>query len=62
MFEHIQAENKDTMQFIKDNSKRISRAGNNVELCKMIDIKSPRGEHQNLHDYNSKGIQVYVYK
>ena len=62
MWEHIQAENRDTMQFIKDNKDRIKRARNNVELCKMLDIKSPRGEHQNLHEYQPKGIQVYVYR
>jgi len=28
----------------------------------MLDIKSPRGEHQNFHEYQPKGIQVYVYK
>jgi len=50
------------MQFIKDNKDRIKRARNNVELCKMLDIKSPRGEHQNLHEYQPKGIQVYLYE
>ena len=62
MWEHIQAENKDTMQFIKDNKDRIKRARNNVELCKMLDIKSPKAEHQNLHEYRPKGIQVYLYE
>jgi len=62
MWEHIQAENRDTMQFIKDNSNKINRVSNNIELCKMLDIKSPKGEHQKFHDYQTKGIEVYVYK
>jgi len=62
MWEHIQAENRDTMQFIKDNSNKIKRVSNNIELCKMLDIKSPKGEYQKFHDYQTKGIQVYVYK
>jgi hypothetical protein len=28
----------------------------------MLDIKSPKGEHQKFHDYQTKGIEVYVYK
>jgi len=62
MWDHIQAENKDTMQFIHDNSDRITSPSNNVELCKTIDIAPPKGKHQNLQDYKEKGIQVYVYK
>ena len=62
MWEHIQQENKDTMQFIHDNSERITSPSDNVELCKTIDIAPPKGKHQNLQDYKEKGIQVYVYK
>ena len=62
MWEHIQQENKDTMQFIHDNSHRITSPSNNVELCKTIDIAPPKGKHQTLQDYKEKGIQVYVYK
>ena len=62
MWDHIQTENKDTMQFIHDNSERITSPSDNVELCKTIDIAPPKGKHQNLQDYKEKGIQVYVYK
>jgi hypothetical protein len=62
MWEHIQAENKDTMQFIKDNKDRITKPTNNVELCKSLNIAPPKGERQTLHNYETKGIQVYVYK
>ena len=62
MWEHIQAENKDTMQFIKYNKDRITKPTNNVELCKSLNIATPKGERQTLHNYETKGIQVYVYK
>jgi hypothetical protein len=62
MWEHIQEENKDIMQFVKDHSDRIKRVRNNLELCEMLDIKKPKGEHQHFHEYQPKGIQVYVYK
>ena len=62
MWEHIQQENKDTMQFIHDNSDRITSPINNIELCKTIDIAPPKGKHQTRQDYKEKGIQVYVYK
>jgi hypothetical protein len=62
MWDHIQTENKDTMQFIHDNSDKITSPSNNVELCKTIGIAPPKGKHQNLQDYKQKGIQVYVYK
>ena len=61
MWEHIQAENKDTMQFIKDNSNRISRVSDNVDLCRTIDISFPNNKGR-IHNYQQKGIQVYVYK
>ena len=61
MWEHIQAENKDTMQFIKDNSKRIIRVNDNVDLCRILDISFPNNKGR-IHNYQQKGIQVYVYK
>ena len=35
---------------------------NNIELCKTINVAPPKGEHQNFHEYQPNGIQVYVYK
>jgi hypothetical protein len=61
MWEHIQAENKDTMQFIHDNSAKISRVKDNVELCKLLKISFPKKDSK-IHTYAEKGIQVYVYK
>jgi hypothetical protein len=62
MWENIQAENRDSMQFIHDNSEKITRVKDNTELCKSLDIAQPKGERQTLHNYAQKGIQVYVYK
>ena len=61
MWEHIQAENKDTMQFIHDNSAKISRVKDNVELCKLLKISFPKKDSK-IHTYAEKGIQLYVYK
>jgi hypothetical protein len=62
MWEHIQAENRDIMNFIHTNKDRVTSVENNIELCKTIKIAPPKGEHQNFHDYHSKGIQVYLYE
>jgi hypothetical protein len=61
MWEHIQAENKDTMQFIKDNKHRITNPKDNVDLCRLLDISFPNNKGR-IHNYAQKGIQVYVYK
>ena len=61
MWEHIQTENKDTMQFIHDNSDRTCRVKDNTELCKMLGISFPTKDSK-IHTYAEKGIQVYVYK
>jgi len=60
MFEHIQAENKDIMQFLNNNKQRVTKVLNNVDLCRLLDIKFPNANE--LHDYNQKDITVYVYK
>ena len=39
MFEHIQAENKDIMQFLNNNKQRVTKVLNNVDLCRLLDIK-----------------------
>ena len=61
MWEHIQAENKDTMQFIHDNSERTVRVKDNTELCELLEISFPVKDSK-IHTYAEKGIQVYVYK
>ena len=61
MWTHIQNENKDTMQFIKHNSERITRVNDNVDLCRLLEIKFPNTKGR-IHNYGQKGIQVYVYK
>ena len=62
MWEHIRDENRDIMQFVKDNKDRITSPKNNIELCKSLNIAPPRGEHQNFHEYQPKDIQVYLYE
>jgi len=60
MWKNIQAENKDTMQFIKDNKDRITQPKDNVDLCRLLEISFPNKGR--LHNYAQKGIQIYVYK
>jgi hypothetical protein len=61
MWEHIQAENRDTMQFIKDNKDRITKPKDNVDLCRLLEISFPDTKGR-IHNYEHKGIEVYVYK
>ena len=44
MWEHIQAENRDTMQFIKDNKDRITKPKDNVDLCRLLEISFPNNK------------------
>ena len=61
MWKHIQAENKDTMQFIKDNKGKVTKVKDNVDLCRLLEISFPNNKGR-IHNYAQKGIQVYVYK
>ena len=61
MWQHIQAENRDTMQFIKDNKDKITQPKDNVDLCRLLGISFPDNKGR-IHNYEYKGIQVYVYK
>jgi hypothetical protein len=61
MWEHIQAENKDTMQFIHDNRQKVIRVNDNAELCDLLEISLPKKEFK-AHNYKEKQIQVYCYK
>lgn len=60
MWGHIQAENRDIMQFVKDNKDWISKPKDNVDLCRLLGIDFPKKSR--LHNYADKSIQVYVYK
>ena len=60
MWVHIQHENKDIMQFVKDNKDRITKPRDNKELCDLLDISYATAASE--HNYKQKGIQVYVYK
>jgi hypothetical protein len=61
MWKNIQAENRDIMQFVKDNADRISTPKDNVDLCRSlgIDFPCPNGRLQN---YEQKDIKVYLYE
>ena len=61
MWEHIQAENRDIMQFVKDNKYRITQPKDNVDLCRSLGIgfPCPNGRLQN---YEQKDIKVYLYE
>jgi len=61
MWEHIQAENRDTMQFIHDNRQKVTRVNDNAELCDLLEISLPKKEFK-AHNYKEKQIQVYCYK
>ena len=54
----IQNQNRDILQFCKNNKDRITRIYNTEELCKILNIDTKNTEP---HDYRQKDIQVYVY-
>jgi len=61
MWTHIQSENKDTMQFIKNNQDSITCPADNVDLCKALNISFPDTKGR-IHNYEQNDIKVYVYK
>ena len=61
MWKHIQSKNKDIMQFVKDNSNRISKMLDNVDLCRILEIQLPDTK-TSIYNYKQKDIEVYVYK
>ena len=61
MWGHIQAENRDIMQFIRDNKDRITKVKDNVDLCRLVEISFPDTKGR-IHNYAQKGVEVYVYK
>lgn len=58
MWFHIQEQNKDIMNFCKNNWNRIKKVKNNIELANELEIQYLGDEH----NYKQKDIQVYVYK
>jgi len=58
MWNHIQQENKDIMQFVKDNQQKITTVENSQELCKVLGIAQP---YTNIRNYTTNDIKVYVY-
>lgn len=58
MWTEIQLQNRDTMNFCKNNKDRIKRVHNNHQLCDQLSITPVI----DTHDYTAKDIQVYVYQ
>jgi hypothetical protein len=58
MWQHIQAENKDIMQFVKDHSEQVTLVKNSMELCSLLEIDHPTY----INYYKEKDVKVYVYK
>jgi|TARA_B110000046_G_scaffold118642_1_gene125343 hypothetical protein len=60
MWIHIQKENKDILQFIKDNKARITSPMDNVDLCRTLEIDFPDTKGR-IHNYAHRDTKVYVY-
>jgi len=59
MWQHIQRQNRDIQNFIKNNSNRIQQVDSNIALCQLLDINFQSNEAG--HIYKQKDIKVYVY-
>jgi hypothetical protein len=60
MWQHIQRQNKDIQNFIKNNPNRIQQVDSNIALCRLLDIDFQSNETG--HIYKQKDIKVYVYQ
>ena len=58
MWLEIQNQNRDILQFCKNNKNRVTRVYNTEGLCRLLNIDTRNTEP---HDYRQKDIQVYVY-
>ena len=58
MWLEIQLQNKDILNFCKNNKDRIKRVYDNHQLCDQLSIDPVTV----THDYTAKDIQVYVYR
>jgi hypothetical protein len=69
MWKQIVRQNRDIMDFIQENRKRITKAKNNYHLCEIVGITTKgfkTGEHgcneHGIFNYADKDIAVYVYR
>ena len=60
MWVHIQKENSDLLEFVKNNDSRIESPADNVDLCRMLGINFPDTKGR-IHNYAQNDIKVYVY-
>jgi hypothetical protein len=60
MWQHIQQQNKDIQNFIKNNPNRIQQVDSNIALCQLLNINFQSNETG--HIYKQKDIKVYVYQ
>jgi hypothetical protein len=60
MWQHIQRQNSDIQNFIKNNHNRIQQVDSNIALCRLLDINFQSNETG--HIYKQKDIKVYVYQ
>ncbi len=60
MWQHIQKQNNDIMNFVKKYEQQIKTPSNNFELCELLSIDSSHITRE--HNYKEKDIKVYVYK
>jgi hypothetical protein len=60
MWQHIQRQNRDIQNFIKNNPNRIQQVDSNIALCRLLDINFQSNETG--HIYKQKDIKVYVYQ
>jgi hypothetical protein len=60
MWQHIQRQNRDIQNFIKNNSNRIQQVDSNIALCQLLNINFQSNETG--HIYKQKDIKVYVYQ
>ena len=61
MWSHIQSENRDIMQFVKDKQEQITCPVDNVDLCRALNISFPDTKGR-IHNYEQNDIKVYLYK
>lgn len=68
MYRHIVWQNRDIMDFIQDNRKKVKRINSNLQLCDVLGIRHPTeypypsDNDKGYHNYHSKDVTVYVYQ
>jgi len=60
MWQHIQRQNSDIQNFIKNNLNRVQQVDSNIDLCRLLNINFQSNESG--HIYKHKDIRVYVYQ